>query len=177
MSRIGKLPIAVPKGVEISIGESDITVNGKKGTLTQTLHPEVIIEFEENTLTIRRKGNRQNQRALHGLYRSLIFNMVKGVSEGFRKSLEINGIGYRANVQDKTLMLNLGYSHPIQYPIPESIEIEVDRNLIHVSGPDKQLVGQVAANIRDFRPVEPYKGKGIRYVGEYVRKKVGKTGA
>ena len=177
MSRIGKLPITIPKGVEINLKKNTITVKGKNGTLTQNLHPEVNIRAEENSVTVERKGDKQSQRALHGLYRSLIYNMVIGVSEGFRKSLEINGIGYRANVQGKELVLNLGYSHPINYRIPESITIEVDKNFIHVNGPDKQRVGQIAAEIRQFRPVEPYKGKGIRYVGEYVRKKVGKTGA
>ena len=177
MSRIGKLPITIPKGVEVTIDSDVITVAGKSGSLKQKLHPEIDVIQDGNLLKISRKGDKQSQRALHGLFRSLIHNMVVGVSIGFKKSLEINGIGYRANVQGKTCVLNLGYSHPISYAIPEGIIIEVDKNLLHVSGIDKQLVGKVAADIRRFRPVEPYKGKGIKYVGEYVRKKVGKTGA
>ncbi|OGL47738.1 MAG: 50S ribosomal protein L6 [Candidatus Schekmanbacteria bacterium RBG_13_48_7] len=176
MSRIGKLPIPIPKGIEIKIGKEEITVNGKNGMLSQKLHSEVQVVIESNTVKIIRNGNRQHQRALHGLYRSLINNMVIGVSTGFKKSLEINGIGYRANVQGSNLVLNLGYSHPINFEIPKGIKIEIEKSTIHVTGADKQMVGKIAADIRRFRPVEPYKHKGIKYVGEYVRKKVGKTG-
>lgn len=177
MSRIGKLPIPIPDGVKFQIDKNTIKVSGKLGVLSQKLHPEIQVVQETDMVKVLRKGDKQHQRSLHGLYRSLISNMVTGVSQGFKKSLEINGIGYKANIQGKILVLNLGYSHPIQYNIPDGITIEVDRKFIHVNGADKQLVGKVAADIRRFRPVEPYKGKGIRYVGEFVRKKVGKTGA
>lgn len=178
MSRIGRMPIAVPAGVDIKIGAgNEVTVKGPKGTLTQKLHPEMLIEMKDAVVTIIRPSEEKKHKSLHGLTRSLLANMVHGVTEGFTKELEINGVGYRAQLQGKTLVLNLGYSHPVEMEPVGGIEIEVPApNKIIVKGADKQLVGHIAANIREKRLPEPYKGKGIKYATEHIRRKEGKAG-
>jgi large subunit ribosomal protein L6 len=178
MSRIGKNPVAVPAGVQVTLGESNtITVKGPKGTLTQTLPPAIQIEINGDSIQVTRPNDEKENRSLHGLTRTLINNMVVGVTEGFKKELQIEGVGYRAQKQGKQLVLNLGFSHQVIFEESSDISIEVPApNRIVVSGPDKQKVGQLAAEIRMKRPPEPYKGKGVRYVGEVVRRKEGKTG-
>ena len=179
MSRIGKMPITIPAGVDVTIGaNNEITVKGKLGTLCETMSADMIITKEGDTITVARPSDQKEHRALHGLTRTLIANMVTGVSDGFQKQLEINGVGYRASKQGNKLVLNLGYSHPVEMEEPEGIKIDVPQpNQIIVSGFDKQKVGQIAAQIREKRAPEPYKGKGIKYVDEYIRRKEGKTGA
>src|ERR687897_3043301 len=175
MSRIGRKPIEIPDGVTVSVTEGRVTVNGPKGELSQSVSPGMRIERSDGTLTVERPSDRGEHRSLHGLTRSLIANMVEGVTRGFEKRLEIQGVGYRARLQGKALELALGYSHPVSIPPPDGIEFEVPQQTeIIVRGIDKQLVGETAAGIRKQRPPEPYKGKGIRYRGEYVRRKVGK---
>jgi large subunit ribosomal protein L6 len=175
MSRIGKKPIEIPDGVTVSVGPDRVTVNGPKGELSQVVSPAMKIEQTNGTLTVERPTDRGEHRALHGLTRSLIANMVEGVTNGFEKRLEIQGVGYRARLQGKALELALGFSHPVSIPAPEGIEFEVPQPTeVIVRGIDKQLVGEIAARIRKQRPPEPYKGKGIRYAGEHVRRKVGK---
>lgn len=179
MSRIGRMPIALPKGVEIKVEPGNlVTVKGPKGTLTRALHPDMQIEVAEGRVVVHRPSDARHHRALHGLTRALLANMVTGVSQGFRKELEIVGVGYRAELQGRKLVLSLGFSHPVEVEPPEGIAFEVDRSgrKFSVLGIDKELVGEVAAKIRAKRPPEPYKGKGIRYVGEYVRMKAGKGG-
>jgi len=179
MSRIGRMPITVPAGVEVTIGENNlVTVKGPKGTLTKVLHPEMILEQDGNVINVKRPSDAKQHCALHGMTRALLNNMVVGVSEGFKKELEVNGVGYRVAKEGNELVMNLGYSHQIKMPEIEGISIEVpSQNKIVISGPDKQKVGQFAAEVREKRPPEPYKGKGIKYVDEVVRRKVGKTGA
>jgi len=170
--------VALPSGVTVEVSDSVIKIKGSKGELTYTHLPEVTVKIEDGSVTVERKDDNKESRARHGLTRQLIANMVQGVSEGYEKKLEIIGVGYKAQVKGKTLTLNLGYSHPINYVVPEGIKItqdEKNKNILIIRGIDKQLVGQVAADIRDFRKPEPYKGKGIRYVDEYVRRKVGKA--
>jgi large subunit ribosomal protein L6 len=175
MSRIGKKPIAVPEGVEIDVKPGMVSVKGPKGELSQAVSPDMTVSQENGTLTVERPTDRGEHRALHGLTRSLIANMVEGVTGGFEKRLEIQGVGYRARLQGKTLELSVGYSHPVSVTAPEGIEFEVPTpTQVIVRGIDKQLVGEIAARIRRTRPPEPYKGKGIRYAGEHVRRKVGK---
>jgi large subunit ribosomal protein L6 len=175
MSRIGKKPIEIPEGVSVEIGDGEITVNGPKGELRQTVSPAMRIEQTNGTLSVERPTDRGEHRSLHGLTRSLIANMIEGVTDGFEKRLQIQGVGYRARLQGKALELAVGYSHPVSISAPEGIEFEVPQPTeVVVRGIDKQLVGEVAARIRKQRPPEPYKGKGIRYAGEYVRRKVGK---
>ena len=178
MSRIGKHPVAVPAGVTITVGDNNcVTVKGPKGELTQSFSPEMIIEQENGVLTVKRPSDDKRHRALHGLTRTLINNMVVGVTTGFEKKLEIVGTGYRAQMDGKDLVLNLGYSHPVRFAKMDGIEFETPAlTKITVKGIDKQKVGQVAADIRATREPEPYKGKGIRYEGEFVRRKEGKTG-
>jgi large subunit ribosomal protein L6 len=178
MSRIGQLPIQIPDGVKVTVGKGTVTAEGAKGTLSQDYLGSVIeIQLDDNVCTVRRKNESKQAKSMHGLYRKLISNMVVGVSQGFSKVLLVNGVGYRAELRDKALVLNLGYSNPIEYPVPEGITITVEgNNRIIVGGADRQRVGQVSAEIRAFRPPEPYKGKGIRYENEYVRRKIGKTG-
>jgi large subunit ribosomal protein L6 len=176
MSRIGKAPIPVPKGVEVKQAGSIMEVKGPKGTLSQTIPSGILLQVEGGVINVKRQEDTKHVRSLHGLLRTLITNMVTGVTEGFNKRLEIVGIGYRANLQGRNLQLSLGYSHPVNYAIPEGIEVVVDKQTaITVTGIDKQKVGQVAAEIRGFKKPEPYKGKGIRYVGEQVRRKAGKA--
>jgi large subunit ribosomal protein L6 len=175
MSRIGKKPIAIPAGVTIDVKPGQVNVKGPKGELAQRVSPEMRVSAAEDALTVERPTDRGEHRALHGLTRSLIANMVEGVTDGFEKRLEIQGVGYRAQLKGKALELALGYSHPVSVPAPDGIEFEVPQpTQIVVRGIDKQLVGEVAAGIRKRRPPEPYKGKGIRYAGEQVRRKVGK---
>lgn len=177
MSRIGKQPIPVPDGVEVSFENRTFTAEGPKGKVSQQIADRVDVEIDGDEVRVVRRGNASADRAMHGLTRALLANAVTGVSEGFSKSLEINGVGYKAEVQGKTVRFSLGYSHPIDYPVPEGISIEVDKsNVVTVTGADRQRVGQVAAEIRALRKPEPYKGKGIRYTDEVVRRKVGKAG-
>ena len=178
MSRIGRMPITVPAGVEVTIAENNVvTVKGPKGTLTQALRPEMIIEQEGNIIHVKRPSDDKLHCALHGMTRALLHNMVVGVSEGFKKTLEINGVGYRAAKQGNKLTLTLGFSHPVEFEDTDTIKIEL-KDALHFSivGIDKQEVGQFAAEVRGVRPPEPYKGKGIRYVGEFVIRKEGKAG-
>lgn len=170
------MPIEVPKGVEVSIIEKRITVKGPKGTLARDLHPEIIVTLDDGTIVVTRPSDEGIHRSLHGLTRTLIANMVTGVTAGFTKVLEIQGVGYRAAAKGKDLELALGFSHPVAVPAPEGITFAVESpTRIVVSGADKELVGQVAADIRAWRPPDPYKGKGVRYEGEYVRRKAGKA--
>ena len=178
MSRIGRQPVSIPDGVTVSIGEGQLEVKGPKGTLTGPLPSEVSAEIEDGSVVFSRVGDTTDVRALHGLARALTNNMVIGVTQGFSKALQIEGVGYRAEMKGKELVLNLGFSHPVEMPVPEGLSVKVDGTTrLVVEGIDKQAVGQFAANIRELRPPEPYKGKGIRYEGEYIRRKVGKTGA
>jgi large subunit ribosomal protein L6 len=175
MSRIGKRPIEIPEGVTVDLGPGHVSVNGPKGELSQAVDPEMKIEQENGTVTVERPTDRGEHRAAHGLTRSLIANMVDGVTNGFEKRLEIQGVGYRARLQGKALELAVGYSHSLSITPPDGIEFEVPQPTeVVVRGIDKQLVGETAARIRRRRPPEPYKGKGIRYAGEHVRRKVGK---
>ncbi|MCR5651134.1 MAG: 50S ribosomal protein L6 [Lachnospiraceae bacterium] len=177
MSRIGKMPIAISSGITVSIAENNkVTVKGPKGELSRVLPSQMTIKQEDGKVTVERPDDEKENRALHGLTRTLINNMVVGVSDGYSKTLEINGVGYRAAKQGKTLTLNLGYSHPVVMEDPEGIETKVEDNKIIVSGIDKEKVGQYAAVIRDKKRPEPYKGKGIKYSDEVIRRKVGKTG-
>ncbi len=177
MSRIGRKPIDVPSGVDVKLNGTLITVKGPKGTLERDLHPDMIVEVEGNVINVKRPSENKMHKSLHGLTRTLVSNMVVGVTAGYSKELEIQGVGYRAAKQGKELVMNLGYSHQVIMPEIEGITIEVPSNTkIIVSGPDKQKVGQFAAKIREKRPPEPYKGKGIRYVDEYVQRKEGKAG-
>jgi large subunit ribosomal protein L6 len=176
MSRIGRKPINIPAGVEVNLTNGVLTVKGSKGTLTQSIHPKMNVEINEGVITVTRPNDLKENRSLHGLTRSLIFNMVEGVSNGFTKELEVNGVGYRVQMQGSNLVMNLGYSHQVIVPEIEEIKIATQGNKITVSGPDKQKVGQFAAEIREKRPPEPYKGKGIKYADEVIRRKEGKTG-
>lgn len=177
MSRIGRKPIAIPAGVELKIDGSVVTVKGPKGTLTREIHPDMQLQLEAGVLTVNRPTDDKEHRALHGLTRTLLNNMVVGVSEGFKKELEVNGVGYRVAKQGQNLVMNLGFSHQVIMPEIPGITIEVPQpNKINILGPDKQAVGQFAANIREKRPPEPYKGKGIKYIDEVIIRKEGKAG-
>jgi len=177
MSRIGKLPVAIPSNVTVKVAESVVHVKGPKGELSQSILPVVSVKLEDGKALVERKGDDKPARSAHGLTRTLIANMVEGVTKGFRKSLEIQGVGYRAAKAGEKLNLSLGYSHPVVFEAPQGITLSVEgQNKIHVDGIDKQQVGQVAAKIRALRAPEPYKGKGIRYEGEVIRKKLGKAG-
>ncbi len=176
MSRIGRLPITVPAGVEVKLDGSTLTVKGKNGTLTQTFHPDMIIKADAGVITVERPSEEKAHKALHGLTRTLIANMVEGVTEGYKKELEIVGVGYRVSMAGTKLVLELGYSHKIEMEQPAGIKFEVAENKITVSGADKQQVGQVAAEVRSKRPPEPFHGKGVRYVDEHIRRKSGKAG-
>lgn len=178
MSRVGRLPIEVPAGVEVKINGSYVKIKGPKGEMEYTFSPEITIKQEDGTIVVERPTDQPTHRALHGTTRSVINNMVVGVSKGFERVLEIEGVGYRAEMSGKNLVVNVGYSHPVVVEPPEGISFDVDMKVrqIKVLGFDKQAVGQVAADIRKIRPPEPYKGKGIRYQGEYVRRKPGKAG-
>jgi len=176
VSRIGRSPITIPQGVDVSVSGNHITVKGPKATLQTDFHPDMSIAVQDGVLTVARPTDERNHRALHGLTRSLIANMVQGVTEGFSKVLEIQGVGYRATAKGKNIELAVGYSHPVPVEAPDGITFTVETpTRLVVSGADKQLVGQIAADIRAHRPPDPYKGKGIRYEGEYVRRKAGKA--
>ena len=176
MSRIGKKPIAIPAGVEVKVDGSKVTVKGPKGTLESTFNHEINIALEGNEIIVTRPTDDKNHRALHGLTRTLIHNMVEGVTNGYSKTLEVNGVGYRAQKQGKNLVMNLGYSHQVIVPEVPGITIDVPTpNQVVISGADKQQVGQFAAEVREKRPPEPYKGKGIKYADEHIRRKAGKT--
>lgn len=177
MSRIGRMPIAIPAGVTVELAENNqVTVKGPKGTLSRVLPSEMEIKVEGSEVTVTRPNDLKKMKSLHGLTRTLIHNMVVGVIDGFTKELEVNGVGYRASKAGKKLTLNLGYSHPVEMEDPEGLESTVDGNKIIIKGIDKEKVGQYAAEIRDKRRPEPYKGKGIKYADEVIRRKVGKTG-
>lgn len=178
MSRIGRLPITIPAGVEVKVNsENEVTVKGPKATLSRVLHKDMTVNIDGGVITVVRPSDDKMHRSLHGLTRTLINNMIVGVTEGFTKTLEINGVGYRAQMQGKKLVLSLGYSHPVEYEAPEGITIEVPQpNTILVKGANKEVVGETAAKIREYRLPEPYKGKGIKYVDEVIRRKEGKAG-
>ncbi len=177
MSRIGRMPIAVPAGVDVTIDGSTVTVKGPKGTLTRTVHSNIKVELDNGVINVTRPDDSKLNRSLHGLTRTLIANMVTGVNESYKKELDVNGVGYRVEVKGKDLSMKLGYSHDVVMTPPEGITVECpSANKIVISGPDKQKVGQFAAEVREKRPPEPYKGKGIKYVDEVVRRKEGKAG-
>ena len=183
MSRIGNAPISVPAGVSIDVSKGNmVTIKGPKGELKQQVDPDISVKLEDETISVSRPTNQKRHRSIHGLYRSLIANMVEGVHNGYEKKLELVGVGYRANRKGNLLELSLGYSHPIYFAVPDDLKLETvtekgKNPLVILNGPDKQLVGQVAAKIRAFRKPEPYKGKGIRFQGEEIRRKAGKTAA
>lgn len=176
MSRIGLKPLTVPKGVTVTVNNNILTVKGTKGELTQAFEPEVSFDIKDDVATVSRKDDSKRAKSMHGLYRKLLENMVIGVSQGFSKSLVINGVGYRAEVKGKSVLFNLGYSTQIEYVLPEGITAAVDGSKVTVSGISKEVVGLAASEIRGLRPPEPYKGKGIKYETEHIRRKVGKSG-
>jgi large subunit ribosomal protein L6 len=177
MSRIGRLPITIPSGVDVTIDGRNVTVTGPRGSLSRSLHPDMTVSREDGTLVVTRPTEQKTHKQLHGLTRTLVNNMVVGVTDGYRKGLEITGVGYRAALNGKKLTLNLGYSHQIEIDPPDGISFEVENpTRLAVVGIDKELVGQIAAKVRATRKPEPYKGKGVRYAGEYIRRKAGKAG-
>jgi large subunit ribosomal protein L6 len=178
MSRIGRQPVAIPAGVTVTVGDESISVKGPKGELDRSLPGQITVSVEDGQVVFERPDDKKEHRSLHGLVRALTNNMVIGVTDGFMKGLEIEGVGYRAEVKGNTLVLTLGFSHPVEMPVPDGLSVKMDGNTkLSIEGVDKQAVGQFAADIRRLRPPEPYKGKGIRYAGEHIRRKVGKTGA
>ena len=178
MSRIGKKPVLIPKGVTVQVDGNTVAVKGTRGELRRSLHPDMKLALANDQFTVERPSEEKRHKALHGLTRTLVQNMVEGVSKGFSKTLEIQGVGYKAEAKPYGVNLIVGYSHPVKYEAPKGIKISVDNNVVvKIEGADKELVGQVAAELRSVRPPEPYKGKGIRYQGEQVRRKAGKTGA
>ncbi len=176
MSRVGRAPVAIPNGVSVGHAEGEVNVKGPKGALSVRIPKGITVEIESEQVRFCRSNEKKRTRALHGLARALVANMVTGVTEGFAKELEVHGVGYRADVSGKTLKLAVGFSHPIDVTIPEELSVSLQEGKIRIEGIDRQLVGQFAADVRSLRPPEPYKGKGIRYVGEQVRRKVGKAG-
>jgi large subunit ribosomal protein L6 len=177
MSRIGRLPITVPSGVDVTIDGRNVTVKGPKGTLSRSLHPDITVSREDASIVVTRPTEQKSHKQLHGLTRTLVNNMVVGVTDGYRKGLEITGVGYRATLSGRKLQLNLGYSHQVEIDPPEGISFELENpTRLSVVGIDKELVGQIAAKVRSTRKPEPYKGKGVRYAGEYIRRKAGKAG-
>ncbi|WP_320176297.1 50S ribosomal protein L6 [Maridesulfovibrio sp.] len=177
MSRIGKKPIDIPSGVEVTVGAEVVSVKGPKGTTTTPVHPAVSYEVADGKVEVKRSGDSRQERAQHGLHRSLLANCVEGVTKGFSKTLEVVGVGYKVNVQGKNVVLNVGFSHPVNFEMPAGIEATAEGTTkLTLSGVDKQLVGEVAAQIRRVRPPEPYKGKGIKYIDEQIRRKAGKSG-
>ena len=174
MSRVGKKPISIPAGVEVKIEGSAIEIKGPKGQLKKELRPEIKIEMKDKEILVSVLKETKKSNAFWGLTRALVFNMIKGVTEGYEKKLQIEGVGFKAKVEGDKLILQVGFSHPVEIKQPEGIKFSVEKNIIGVSGPDKELVGQISADIRKTKPPEPYKGKGIRYVGEFVRRKLGK---
>lgn len=182
MSRVGKAPINIPEGVTVSVDKSKVTVKGPKGELSQDIDADIACKVEDGVVTVERPTEQKRHKALHGLYRSLVNNMVEGVNKGYKKEMELVGVGYKAAVQNNVLELNLGYSHSIYFAVPEDIKVTAEtvkgqNPKVIVEGIDKQLVGQISAKIKSLRKVEPYKGKGIRFVGEQIRRKAGKTAA
>ncbi len=178
MSRIGRLAIPLPSGTKLTVNDGTVRVEGPKGKLARAMRPEVAVKVDGSTVTVTRRGDSNAERAVHGLTRKLIANMVEGVSKGFQRTLEITGVGYRADSRPNGLFLSLGYSHPILYQLPPGVSAKVDRQVvITLEGADRELLGQVAAQIRELRPPEPYKGKGIKYAGEHIRRKAGKAAA
>jgi large subunit ribosomal protein L6 len=178
VSRIGRKPVAIPKGVTVALAGRTLSVKGPRGELSRTFHPDMALSVSGDQVSVARPSDENRHKALHGLSRTLVQNMVDGVFKGFAKTLEIQGVGYKAEPKPYGVNLVVGYSHPVKYEAPKGIKISVDNNVIvKIEGPDKELVGQVAAELRQVRPPEPYKGKGIRYQGEQVRRKAGKTGA
>jgi large subunit ribosomal protein L6 len=178
MSRIGKKPIPIPDKTNIDFKDHMITVKGEKGSLTRTIHPDVELNIESNIITVIPKNENRQGRAIQGLVRSLVANMVVGVSSGFERVLEINGIGYRADLKGEQIVFNLGYSHPIEFDLPKGVSASIDKNnVIRLNGIDKELLGHTAASIRSLRPPEPYKGKGVKYAEEQIIRKAGKSGA
>jgi large subunit ribosomal protein L6 len=178
MSRIGKKPVTVPKGVTLELQGNTVAVKGPKGDLRRTLHPEMTLAMADGILTVSRPSDEPRHKALHGLSRTLVQNMIDGVTKGFTKTLEIQGVGYKAEAKPYGVNLIVGFSHPVKYEAPKGIKISVENNtVVKIEGADKEIVGQVASELRNVRPPEPYKGKGVRYQGEQVRRKAGKTGA
>jgi len=175
MSRVGKKPIEISDKIKITYTDRVLTVSGEKGTLTRTIHPDVNLNIDKNALAVTIDNMDKKTRSLWGMTRALIANMVTGVSQGFERALEINGIGYRAELKGKNIEFNLGYSHPIDFPLPEGISANIEKNVIKLSGIDKELLGYTASTIRSLRPPEPYKGKGVKYAEEYIQRKAGKT--
>lgn len=176
MSRVGKLPINIPQGVSVSIGDGGIEVKGPKGVLNLALHPAISVIVDNNILSVTPSEETRTSRQQHGLRRTLLANAVHGVTKGFEKSLDVIGVGYKVNVQGNTIVLNVGYSHPVNFVLPDGIVAKVENNKVTISGCDKQAVGEVAAQLRRVRPPEPYKGKGIKYTDETIRRKAGKSG-
>jgi large subunit ribosomal protein L6 len=177
MSRVGRKPIPIPEKIKVNYKDRVVTVQGKSGTLIQEIHPDVDVSIDKDVINVVSKDQSRKTVALQGMTRSLLNNMVMGVSQGFERVLEINGIGYRAEVKGKSIVFNLGYSHPIDFPLPEGVSAQVEKNnVVKINGIDKQLIGQTAARIRQLRPPEPYKGKGIKYAEEHIIRKAGKTG-
>ena len=177
MSRIGKKPIDVPSGVQVTLKDGTIAVKGPKGELKRPLPPLVKVKVEKTSIQVERGSDAPEARAQHGLVRALVQNMIDGVTKGFERKLEINGVGYKAEVAGQKLTLALGYSHPIVFELPKGVSAKVEKNLLTLGGSDREILGQTAAKVRSFRPPEPYKGKGIKYAEEFIRRKVGKTGA
>lgn len=178
MSRVGRLPISVPDGVTVSIGNGSVGVKGSRGEAEIAIPEQLAVEQADNRVVVKRGGDSRQERSIHGLVRVLIANAVKGVSEGFTRVLEINGVGFRAELKGDTILFNLGYSHPILFQLPDGVKAKIDKQtLITLDGADRQVLGQTAAQIRELRPPEPYKGKGIKYAEEHVRRKAGKAGA
>lgn len=175
MSRVGKKPIEISDKIKIAYSDRILTVSGDKGTLTRTIHPDVNLNIEDNSLTVTIDNMDKRTRSLWGMTRAIVANMVTGVTQGFERALEINGIGYRAEISGKNILFNLGYSHPIDFPLPEGISASIEKNIIKLSGIDKDLLGYTASTIRSLRPPEPYKGKGVKYAEEYIQRKAGKT--
>ncbi|NJB69481.1 large subunit ribosomal protein L6 [Desulfobaculum xiamenense] len=175
MSRIGKKPVAIPSGVEVTIGKSQVDVKGPKGSLSTPLHEKIEVKVEGSDIVVTRVDDSRLARAQHGLRRTLLFNMVEGVTKGFQKQLEVIGVGYKVNVQGDTVVLNVGFSHPVEFRLPAGIEAKAEGTKLTIFGSDKQLVGEVAARIRRVRKPEPYKGKGIKYADEVIRRKAGKS--
>lgn len=177
MSRIGKLPVPIPQGVEVTLGKTSIEVKGPKGALITPMHEKIAYEKAENAVVLSRVDNTRVARAQHGLRRTLLANLVEGVTKGFAKTLEVVGVGYKVSVQGKVVVLIVGFSHPVNFALPQGVEAKAEGNKLTVAGIDKQLVGEVAAKIRRVRPPEPFKGKGIKYADEHIRRKAGKSGA
>jgi large subunit ribosomal protein L6 len=177
MSRVGRKPVALPQGVQVNVKDGKLQVKGPKGDLHRVLHPDVSVKVDKGAVHVERKREDREGKALHGLTRALLNNMVLGVTKGWERSLEINGVGYRAEVKGQKLSMTLGFSHPIDYDLPKGVSAKVDKNIITLMAADRELLGETAAKVRSFRPPEPYKGKGVKYVEETIRRKVGKTGA